>query len=244
MLIHEKRHILESVFLNLGELEVLWAFAQLPTFREVSFVKSTRPFLQIEGLQDITIDEAIRVKASVNLDRNSHHCLVTGPNGGGKSSSLRAILQSVLLAQTFGYAFVDSMVLTRLSWIHSGMQIKDQPGKKSLFQAEVRFASKLLRKNKGLGLLLYDEIFHSTNPPDCKRSADVFLKQLWKKENVATFISTHVFELVDEAPPTIQRLCVPALGTDTLQFTYALQKGISRVSSVDMILKREGLLRG
>ena len=245
MLIHEKRVVLESVFMNLGELEVLWALAQVPTFREVQFVKSNRPFLQIEGLQDITIDESIRVKASVKLDRTSHHCLVTGPNGGGKSSSLRAILQSVLLAQTFGFAFIDSMALTRFSWIHSGLQIKDQPGKKSLFQAEVRFAAKLLRKNKGLGLLLYDEIFHSTNPPDCKRSADVFLKQLWRKQNIATFISTHVFELVDEAPPTIQRLCVsatPEPETQALRFEYQLRKGVSRVSSVDMILKREGLM--
>jgi DNA mismatch repair ATPase MutS len=71
------------------------------------------------------------------------------------------------------------------------------------------------------------------------------MKQLWAKKSVASFLSTHVFELVDAAPPEIQRLCVSA-SYDTenkkLIFSYELTKGVCKVSSVYSILKREGLL--
>jgi len=246
MMIYEYRSVLSSVFENLGEIEILWKIAHSDVFQEVSFVYSKYPHLKIEGLQDLQIPVEQRIKSSVLLDKKSHHCLVTGPNGGGKSSSLRGILQSILLAQTFGVAAVESMTLTPFSWICSGMRLEDNPGSKSMFQTEVRFAVNLLQPRKGLGLVLYDEIFHSTNPPDCARTARVFFSQLWKRRNIVSFISTHIFELVDEAPTSIQRLCVSGTVKENsadVEFDYKLKEGISKVSSVDTILRKEGLLR-
>lgn len=252
MTVYENPKILKGLFENLGELEILWKLANNPLFNEVSFVEASpqgRPYLHIEGLQDLSIPEDIRVLSSVHLDSTSHHCLVTGPNGGGKSSSLRAIHQSVLLAQTFGVACVTSMTLRPFKWISSGIGLHDSPGKKSMFQTEVNFAAGLLHRAKrsgGPGLILYDELFHSTNPPDCVRTANIFMKQLWAKKSVASFLSTHVFELVDAAPPEIQRLCVSASydnAAKKLVFSYELTKGVCKVSSVYSILKREGLLR-
>jgi DNA mismatch repair ATPase MutS len=112
MTIYENPSLLKALFENIGELEILWKLANSTLFNEVAFVepatdaKEARPYLHIEGLQDLSIPQDIRVLSSIHLDSTSHHCLVTGPNGGGKSSSLRAIHQSVLLAQTFGVACV------------------------------------------------------------------------------------------------------------------------------------------
>jgi len=247
MTVYERPDILKEIFENLGELEILWKLANNPLFKEVVFVEaSDTPYLHIEGLQDLSIPQELRVLSNIHLDSTSHHCLVTGPNGGGKSSSLRAIHQSVLLAQTFGVACVTSMTLRPFKWISSGIDLHDSPGKKSMFQTEVNFAAGLLRPRAGPGLILYDELFHSTNPPDCVRTANIFMKQLWAKKSVASFLSTHVFELVDTAPPEIQRLCVSAT-YDTeakkLVFSYQLTEGVCKVSSVYSILKREGLLR-
>jgi DNA mismatch repair ATPase MutS len=249
MTVYENPKILKTLFENLGELEILWKLANNPLFKEVAFVEasSDTPYLHIEGLQDLSIPQDIRVLSSIHLDATSHHCLVTGPNGGGKSSALRAIHQSVLLAQTFGVACVTSMTLRPFKWISSGIGLHDSPGKKSMFQTEVNFAAGLLhRAGRGPALILYDELFHSTNPPDCVRTANIFMKRLWAKKSVASFLSTHVFELVDAAPPEIQRLCVSAkydAATKQLVFSYQLAKGVCKVSSVYSILKREGLLR-
>jgi hypothetical protein len=248
MLVYENPRILTGFFENLGELEILWKLSQHPRFREVVFIEPSAdtPYLHIEGLQDLSIPEDIRVLSQVHLDSSSHHCLVTGPNGGGKSSALRAIHQSVLIAQTFGVACVTSMTLRPFKWISSGIGLHDSPGKKSMFQTEVNFAASLLRPRVGPGLILYDELFHSTNPPDCIRTANIFMKRLWAKRSVASFLSTHVFELVDTAPPEIQKLCVSA-SYDTRQkklvFSYKLTEGVCKVSSVYSILKQEGLLR-
>lgn len=248
MMVFDDPSLLQSVFNNLGELEVLWKISHHPSFREVTFVApdpEDRPYLHIEGLQDLAIPEEKRILSDVKLDASSHHCLVTGPNGGGKSSSMRAILQSVMIAQTFGVACVTSMTLRPFKWISSGLSLQDTPGIRSMFQTEVRFAANLLKKRRGPGLILYDELFHSTNPPDCVRTANIFMRQLWKRKNIASFLSTHVFELVENAPPEIQRLCVSAT-YDTekkrLEFAYKLSGGVCKVSSVYSILKREGLL--
>lgn len=248
MMIFENPLLLKTVFENLGELEVLWKISQHPSFCEVKFVAPHPegiPYLHIEGLQDLSIPLENRVLSDLKLGGTSHHCLVTGPNGGGKSSSMRAILQSVVIAQTFGVACVTSMTLRPFKWISSGLSLHDTPGVKSMFQAEVQFAAKLLRKRRGPGLILYDELFHSTNPPDCVRTATIFMQKLWKRKNIASFLSTHVFELVDNAPPEIQKLCVSAkynAEKKKLEFSFKLSQGICKLSSVYSILKREGLV--
>jgi hypothetical protein len=230
---------------HLGKLECLFVLSRQTEFHPVSFLKSSPfPYLKITGLQDIQIPSQNRIKSSLVLSSNTHHSLLTGPNGGGKSSSLRAILQSVLFAQTFGYAAVDSMTLRPFRWILSGLLLKDNPGKKSMFESEVRFASSLLQRKTGPGLVLFDELFHSTNPPDGIRTATCFLQNLWTKSHIASVVSTHVFELVEKSPQNVQKLCVPGekLANGTFTFGYSLQEGICRVSSVERIWKKEGLV--
>jgi len=111
-----------------------------------------------------------------------------------------------------------------------------------MFETEVWFASNLLRYNteNQVGLVLYDELFHSTNPPDGIRTAEIFLRQLWKKAGIISIVSTHVFELVENAPPEVQRLCCSAaeLPSGDIQYSYSVEEGICKISSVKDIWKR------
>jgi hypothetical protein len=50
---------------------------------------------------------------------------------------------------------------------------------------------------------------------------------------------------VEQAPDTIQHICCPAVidSTGIIHFSYQLQNGICKVSSVDTLLHKNGLLR-
>ncbi len=244
--LYEHKYLFDSVCRNLSELELLWKFSQDEDICFVEFVEpGLTPYVNIQNLQDITIPKERRVTSSYSADKSSHHALLTGPNGGGKSSVLRALLQSILMAQTFGVAYCSEMKLRRFDWISSGIQLHDRPGKRSMFETEVYFAASILSRRPSLGFLFYDELFHSTNPPDAIRTAKIFLEKLWKKGNIASVVSTHVFEIVEAAPESVQRLCVKAeIGPNrALRFFYKLEDGICRVSSVETLLVRAGLLR-
>ena len=234
---------------SIGDIEVLYRLAACEDLQPVKFVSCSRPFLLVRGGLDPFLDATVRVPFDFRTKQT--HSLLTGPNRGGKSSVLRSLLLSVYMAQTFGYGFfMSQMILKPFSWIATGLRLEDRPGSSSMFESEVEFAKSILVKasqtqsQSQVGLVLFDELFHSTNPPDGERTADIFLQQLWKKTNVVSVISTHVFSLVERSGPSIQRLSVPAFkdSSGNLQFTYTLGTGLCKESSVDMILKEKGLL--
>jgi DNA mismatch repair ATPase MutS len=236
---------IRHTFRALGRFEVLFHLAVRDDVVPAQFIKSTEPILMIKDFGDPSIPIEKRIVSSVKLGGSSHdqHAIVTGPNRGGKSSFLRGVLMNVVVAHSFGAVFAFRGQMTPFTWIADGMRLDDTPGEQSMFEREVAFGSAILRKNGGMGLVLYDELFHSTNPPDAKRTSELFCDRLWKKKNCLSLVSTHVYSLAREAPSKIQRLC---MGTwkngDKYTFSYTVQKGICEVSSVDLLLKHFGLL--
>jgi DNA mismatch repair ATPase MutS len=114
---------------------------------------------------------------------------------------------------------------------------------KSRFEREIEFTASTLTHTEPT-LVFIDELYHSTNPPDALRSCEIYCGQLWKKPNVVSVISTHLFELVEKADLAIQRICCPATidKDENIRFMYSLEKGICKVSSVDTLLRVNGLL--
>jgi DNA mismatch repair ATPase MutS len=119
----------------------------------------------------------------------------------------------------------------------------DLPGSKSRFEREIEFTASTLTR-QGPILVFIDELYHSTNPPYALRSCEIYCKELWKKTKTISVISTHIFEWVEKAPHTIQRLCCPATIDEKgdIEFQYQLEEGICKVSSVDTLLKKNGLI--
>jgi hypothetical protein len=227
----------------LGDAEVTYRMATAPVRRVILSKEEALSFLDA---YDPLVPNSIPFTVNLQLQSN-HHVILTGPNRGGKSSFLRGILLNVLLAQTFGYTYAKSCLLKPIHWIATGLKLEDRPGKTSMFEREVEFAVSILKRAKKSpkerGLLLFDELFHSTNPPDGTRTAKLFLQQVWKQANLYSIISTHVFDIAKKAPDSVLRLCIPAIQKETgeLQFTYTVKEGICEVSSVDTILKEKGL---
>ena len=205
------------------------------------------PMFCFKGICDIGISSAKQRAFSVRVGGDTNqgqHALLTGPNRGGKSTALRAVLRNLILAHCFGCGIGSHIELTPFDWIQSCLRLEDLPGKASLFEREVAFAAASLGRPVGKrGAVFVDELFHSTNPPDAAAASAHYLGQLWAQPQIVSMISTHVFELVETAPIGIQRLCCPAdLRADgSVDYKYGLARGICKVSSVGEILQEQGL---
>jgi energy-coupling factor transporter ATP-binding protein EcfA2 len=242
---------LDLLLADLARLEILWRLAASETlFRPVTF--GSPEHFQLHGLADLSLlsSGVVPQTTDISLSVRQAHAVVTGPNGGGKSSFLRAVLQAVLLSHTYGYAPVTAAQIPRLGWLASGLSLRDTPGVYSMFETEVKFAAtclKQMRLTGPPGLVLFDELFHSTNPPDGTRTAEHFLHALWGGgSNHFSVVSTHVFPLIEGAPPTVKAICCPAEETEKgdIKYKYRLEPGICRVSSVKKVWERFGLPAG
>ena len=229
-----------------GEWEVFYRFA---THNDICLVQwlpiQQTPYIKLTNTFDIHIDPTSRIPISVTLGsrKNSQHALLTGPNRGGKSTALRSIGRSVFIAHNFGVAIGSAAIMTPLNYIQTCLRLEDIPGNSSLFEREVAVASLALARSNTPGLLLIDELFHSTNPPDAEIASRIFLEQLWKSHSTISVISTHMFQLLNEEH-NIQQLCCPATedSDHKVIYHYGLARGVCKVSSVREILQECGLI--
>jgi hypothetical protein len=224
----------------IGSLEIQIELAHRPSIRPVKWISSPHPVFRIKDTFDIQVPENQRKTITLSLDTR-RHALLTGPNKGGKSTVLRSLSLSVLLAHTFGCA-IGEVTMTPLKRLFVCLKPDDLPGTKSRFEREIEFTADTLRVN-GPVMVLLDELYHSTNPPDAKHSCEEYSKRLWAHPGALSVISTHLFDWVESADPSIQRICCPAY-YDTnkqLNFTYELHEGICKVSSVELLLRKSGL---
>jgi len=227
----------------MGRFEVLFKLSSRVDVVPTQFINSEEPVLLIKDFGDPAIPLDKRVLSSTCLGGHQKHAIVTGPNRGGKSSFMRGVLVNVLVSHAFGCAFAEKAQMTHFSWIADGLRLDDKPGKQSMFEREVSFSSGIIHKKGGRGLILYDEIFHSTNPPDAIRASDIFCKGLWAKSNCLSIVSTHVYSLARSAPDCVKRLCLAAWARDgKFEFSYKAQKGVCEVSSVDLVLRQYSLI--
>ncbi len=228
-----------------GRLTVFCTLASDPSWTPVQWTFNQN--LCLTDLSDLAIPANRAVKSSLSL---RGHSLLTGPNRGGKSSCLRATLQQIILGQTFGMSKGVKGSWKPYGQVFTRLKSRDHAGKESLFEMEVRMAStiiKTIQSNRTHSLVLIDELFHSTNPPDAEISARLFLQQLWKFSYAKSIISTHIFSLCEGIQQTaesgIQLLCCPAEESSAgIRYSYSLQSGICKVSSVREVLQENGLL--
>ena len=244
----ENPFIFKMMDKQIGTYEVWYRFAICPTITPVQWVKTddNSPYICFKDICDIGIAPEKQRCFNVKLggSRRQQHALLTGPNRGGKSTALRAVLRNVLLGHTFGIAIGSAATMTTFDWVQSCLRLEDLPGKASLFEREVAFAAASLSRNpQQRGIVFVDELFHSTNPPDAAAASSYYLNKLWTQPLIASMISTHVFELVEESHPSVQQLCCPAeIRSDgAVDYKYGLARGICKVSSVREILAEQDL---
>lgn len=232
---------------NMGKYEALFQLAANYDICPVNWINEdisdNKPFFEIRNTFDINVSKDSRKPISVLFSNESkQHALLTGPNRGGKSTALRSLVMSALLAHTYGCVLGSYAKMTPFKYMYASLKADDIPGSKSHFEREVEFTSKTLYMD-GSVLVFIDELFHTTNPPDAYESCRLYCNRLWNRSDIVSVISTHIFELVENSDKDkVQRLCCPAEKDKNgeVLYKYGIESGICKVSSVYEILRKYG----
>jgi len=194
--------------------------------------------LDIEGVHHPSVKDC-----TPNNFHTTAHTLLTGPNRGGKSTFCKAVGLSIVLAQTWGYAYAKSMTWSPFSAVLTGLEPCGKLGHCSTFEAEIEFAKSVLAAEGRPVFVMMDEIFHSTNAHDGVAASKVFLSQLYEKPDCISVVSTHYAELTTLFTKSTPLQLVATENKGVLNYTYKVAPGVSSLSSVMEILEERGLLR-
>lgn len=130
-------------------------------------------------------------------NKHAPNAIVTGPNAAGKSTVLKSITVSVILAQSIGIAPAEAMSFTPFSFVASSMNISDdlKAGKSGL-QAQVRVVADLVKKRKNMvasafSFMVLDELFTQTTAKEGSALAKATVQNLGEEASNLSIIVTH-----------------------------------------------------
>jgi len=217
------------------------------------FVDNTTPVLDITNYWHPLIDPNVVVTNSLHMGNDIKNLMITGPNAGGKTTSLMSLIINIIFAQSFGIAPSEKIVMTPFAKIHSYLDITTnlQEGL-SLFAAEVDRAKKL--KNSILSctenqktFTIIDEIFSGTAPDVAADVGSKFATQLGDMKHSMTIITTHFKELTkvgqDTGTFTNYKVADATIMPDgKIVYPFKLVPGISSQNIAQHMLEQQNII--
>ena len=229
---------LQLASLALSELDVLVNLAEradtlnyvMPTFCDDISVK-------IENGRHPVVEQVLKdpfIANPVNLNRDRHLLIITGPNMGGKSTYMRQTALITLMAYIGSFVPADSAQIGPIDRIFTRIGASDDLASgRSTFMVEMTEMANILHQATAQSLVLIDEIGRGTSTYDGLSLAWACAEWLVKKVHSLTLFATHYFELtaLPEQLPGIVNVHLDALEhNNTIAFMHAVQEGAASKS--------------
>ena len=194
--------VLQNIAKVISEIDVLQAFATvaeennyirpiLNTEREIRIVDSRHPVVE-----KVLTNEF--VSNNIVMDKNTNILLITGPNMAGKSTYMRQMAITVIMAQIGCFVPASYATLPVFDAIFTRIGASDDlVSGESTFMVEMNEANTAISEATENSLILFDELGRGTATFDGMALAQSIIEYIHNQIKAKTFFSTHYHELTD-----------------------------------------------
>lgn len=182
-----------------SELDVISSLAWLAIERKYVKPKfNSGERLKLKASRHPVVEQTVKAQFVPNdIELSKSGCLLlTGPNMAGKSTLMRQVALTVILAQIGSFVPADEAELPIFDHVFTRIGSSDQLSEGlSTFMVEMTETAEMLKHSTEKSLLILDEIGRGTSTYDGMSLAQAILEYCLEKKKAMAFFATHYHEL-------------------------------------------------
>lgn len=158
--------------------------------------------IKIKNGRHATVENVMGVQEyipnSIYFDSQTDIQLITGPNMSGKSTYMRQLALTVIMAQMGGFVSADEVDLPVFDAIFTRIGAADDLiSGQSTFMVEMMEANQAVKRASDKSLILFDELGRGTATYDGMALAQSIIEYIHDRVRAKTMFATHYHELTD-----------------------------------------------
>ena len=191
---------LQDIAKTISEIDVLQSFSEVS--ERNGYVRPIfKDYLDITDSRHPVVENVIEtefVKNDIKMDEKTNILLITGPNMAGKSTYMRQVAITSIMAQIGCFVPASKAIMPIFDAIYTRIGASDDlVSGESTFMVEMLEANRAIKGATKNSLILFDELGRGTATFDGMALAQSIIEYISKNIGCKTFFSTHYHELTD-----------------------------------------------